>query len=259
MKLVKTWMTPKTSKKSYYFMGTAGRILGIVLLAAILIVGGSFLGFYLNLPRKLFSFFLCIAVTGLLVWRAVKIGQYSLQNATAFFLTEDDRLFVWDARDMVPYKKGFSGYVSMAKEIQKYLRQMKKEPVVPHEADEILKVESMQENGSHYVLHCKVRYPNGKTGKHTYFLIAGYEEETLLLHQLERRKSSRYVPESVPNHTVFYLFVSFLCFVACTGICVMSHPFVGKLPQEVYFPCLGADFLSVFFVVYFGIRYRRGE
>ena len=57
----------------------------------------------------------------------------------------------------------------------------------------------------------------------------------------------------------FGVALSILAFCGFAALCALSHPAVGRLPGGIYFPCLGAAFLTAFFLTYFIIRHRRGE
>ena len=89
-------------------------------------------------------------------------------------------------------------------------------------------------------------------------LIAARDEE-LLLRQLERRKIWAGALELAENRNPRFILLSALACAGFSALCVLSHPALARLPQEIYFPCLGAAFLSLGCLVYFVIRQRRGE
>ena len=100
-------------------------------------------------------------------------------------------------------------------------------------------MERIRENRSHYALVCQVRHPNRRMVRRTYFLVKGLEDQELLLRQLERRKSWENDLDAAENRNPFFILLSSL---ACGGfvlLCVLSHPAVARLPQDIYFPCLG--------------------
>lgn len=260
MDLKKVWMSPNTSQKCHYARRTLGSIVGIVVLMLLLICGGTLLSFYMSWPRELFSIILCLGVTLLAVYLAAMVGRRSVQDATAFFLTENDRLYIMDARRLSDYRHGgIWGYTTGTLETQRFLKKMAEEPFLPAGADEILKVERVKENGSHYTVRCQIRHPNRHVVKRTYLLVKGYEEEEYLLQQLERRKTWEDALEPVENRNPLYMMISIVLFVVFTTLCAMSHPVLAKLPENLYFPCLGADFIVFCCMVYFIIRQRRGE
>ena len=259
MNLQKVWMSPNPGRKNRYAQRTLGGIAGIAVLMLLLICGGTLLPFYLHWPREAFSVLLCLGVTALTVWLALRVGWRSAGDATIFFLTEDDRLYMMDARTLSDHGHGVPGYAAGTAEIQKSLRAMAERPFLPAGADEILKVERIRENRTYYAMVCQVCRSNRQMVKRTCFLVKGYEDEDLLLYQLERRESWENRLELAENRNPLYLLISALALAGFIALCVMSHPEVGRLPQGIYLPCLGAAFIAFFFVVYFVLRLRRGE
>ena len=92
MEFKKVWMSPETGKRSQYGYRTVGGILGIVLLMTLLLFGGTFLSLSMGIEQKEFSLLLLLAVSGLGIGLAILMSRRSIQDATIFFLTEDDRL-----------------------------------------------------------------------------------------------------------------------------------------------------------------------
>ena len=252
------WMSPGDTKKSRYGVRTLGGVIGITALALLLVAGGTVLGLAMGWPAELLSVVLCLGATALAVLLAARVGRRSLQDATIFFLMEGDRLFVVDARRLVSPGRGLLSQAAAAMEVQRFLDRMIQSPDLPAGADEILKVERMRENRSHYVLSCQVRHPNGQVIRRTCFLIKGMEDQELLLRQLERRERWDSALEQKANPTPFFLLISALVCAGCAALCVLSHPAVARLPQDLYFPCLGAGFAALCCLVYFVIRHRRG-
>lgn len=258
MQFKKIWISPDTGKKSRYAWQVLGGILAIVTLMMLLIGGGVALSFQLGAVQKVFDFALCMGVTGLAVWLALRVGWRSVGQATVFFLAEDDKLYVVDARMLSDHGHGLMGYVAGAAQTQAFLRRLSEKPFLPAEADEIAKVGRIRENRAYYAIRCWVRRPGRRAAKHTYFLVKGYEDEQALLHQLERRKN-REITQDTENRNGLFLFISTWLLIGFGILCVLSHPAFGKLPQGIYFPCLGAAFVAFYFFVYFLIRIRRGE
>ena len=91
MELKQVWMSRDTRKQSRYSLRTLGGILGIVILALALVLGGTILGFMLGWPIRLVSVGLWLGVTVLLVALALRLGQNTVRDATLYFLTRDDR------------------------------------------------------------------------------------------------------------------------------------------------------------------------
>ena len=67
MELKQVWMSRDTRKQSRYSLRTLGGILGIAMLALVLVLGGTALGFMLGWPMRLVSVGLWLGVTVLLV------------------------------------------------------------------------------------------------------------------------------------------------------------------------------------------------
>lgn len=259
MRLKKVWMSPETSQKSHYAPRIWGGILGIVAIMLLLICGGTVLSFYFHWPREIFSVALCLGVTILVVWLALRLGQRSTQDTTIFFLTEDDRLYIMSVQVASDHGYNMLGYIAGTIDTQNFLRQMAESPFLPARADEILKVERIKENHFDYAIRCQVRHPNRRVAARTCFLVKGYEEEDLLLYQLERRESWENALEPAENRNPLYIFISTLVFAGFATLCIMSHPVLAKLPQDLYFPCLAAAFAAVCSLAYFIVRQRRGE
>ena len=170
MEFKKVWMSPETGKRSQYGYRTVGGILGIVLLMTLLLFGGTFLSLSMGIEQKGFSLLLLLAVSGLGIGLAILMSRRSIQDATIFFLTEDDRLWVMDARSLSNHGEGFLGFAIGAMETQAFLRKQGSRPFLSNRADEIGKVLNIKENRSHYAVRCQVRPPylspdQGKPGR----------------------------------------------------------------------------------------------
>jgi hypothetical protein len=259
MELKKVWMSPDTGKKSRYAWRTLGGIIGIALMMLLLIAGGVWLLFLFGWPREIFSLLLCFATTALAVWLALRVGWRSVRDATIFFLTVDDQLYAMDTRFLSHRGRGILSYAADSMETQKFLRQQAQKPFVPAGASKILKVDNIKENRTYYAIRCQVRHPNRQIVVHTYFLVKGYEDEDLLLRELERREGWENALEPAENRKPFYILLSALVFAGLTTVCVLSHPALARLPQDIYFPCLAAAFAAFFVLVYLIILQRRGE
>lgn len=259
MELKQVWMSRNTAHKSRYALRTLGGILGIAVLAMVVILGGTWLGLARGWPMKVVSTILCLGVTVMVTVLAVGLGRRSVGDATVVCLTEDDRLFLINGRSLVYHGRDILSQGIAAVEVQQFLRSLARNPGVPAGADEILRVEGLREHGTHYALVCRVRHPNGRLIRRSYILVKGMEREDQLLQQLERRQRCAVTPEAAENRMPLYLFLSGLLCCGLLAVCVLSHPAVGKLPQELYFPCLGLAFLAVCLVVTLAVIQRRGR
>lgn len=259
MNVKQVWMSADTAKRSHYGLRTLGGMVGIVALMLALILGGVVLSFALHLPRELFSLLLVLGVVAFGVCLAVRLGRRTLQDATLFFLTEDDRLFLVDARALTGPAHNPLDYSLGLMKTQQLLRTLSERSQLPSRAVEILKVEGLNERSSSYVIRCQVRHGDRHVARHTYFLVKGTPEEDLLVRQLERRQHWETSPELAHNPTPFRIVVSGLLSGLFIALCVLSHPAVGQLPNEIYFPCLGAAFVALCLLVCFAIGQHRGE
>ena len=259
MELKKVWMAPDTAGKSRYSLRVLGGIAGITALAVALIGAGVWLTFALELPREGFSLFLVCAVTALMVALALRVGWRSVGDATVFFLTREDRLYVMDVRDLFPRGHHMINYVAGTVKVQEYLRALAREPRLPAQAEEVARVESIRENGGYYAIRCRMVSARGAGGERTWFLVKGCRDEDTLLRELRGRQDREGKGRQGHSRTPVYILTSALALGALGTVCVLSHPAQGILPREIYFPCLGAAFLAFFFLVYFVICYRRGR
>ncbi len=259
MELKKVWMSQETRKKSRYGYRTVGGILGIVLLMTVLLLTGTFLSLSLGLPQQSYSMILVLFVSTLGIVLAVRMGRRGMQDAMIFFLTENDRLWIMDARGLSNHGHGFWGFAIGTMETQAFLRMQGQQPFLPKDADEILKVLNIKENSSHYAVRCQSRHPNKRVTRHTYFLVKGIQDEEMLLRELERRKTWENTLEPSENRNPLYILLSGLGFSACVTMCVLSRPAVAQMSGEIYFPCMGASLIALCFLLYFMIRQRRGE
>ena len=187
------------------------------------------------------------------------MGYRGMQDATIFFLTENDRLWVMDARGLSSHGDGFLGFAISSMETQAFLRRQGKQPFLPKGADEILKVLSIKENRSHYAFRCQACHSDRHVVRRTYFLVKGIQDEQMLLQELERRKTWENVLEPAENRNPLYILLSGAAFIFCVILCILSHPSVARMSGEIYFPCMGASMVTFCFLLYFIIRQHRGE
>ena len=259
MTIQKIWLSPASSKKSLYAGRTVGGILGIVALMMLLIFGGVFLTSFAGLPRELFSLVLCLGVTALGVVLGLRLGRRTLHDATVFLLTSENRLYGLLASDFARSGGRPLSYMAGTLETQRFLRELAASPFLPAAADEILRVESIRETGSEYVVRCQVRREDHPSFSRTYFVAKDLKDADQLLGQLERRQGWENTLEPVQNNNPLGMLVSGGAMAVFAVMCVLSHPAQAKLPQEIYFPSLGAAFAAFCVLVWFVVRQHRGE
>ena len=258
MAVTRVWISRDSRRKSRYALRTLGGIFGIAVLAMALTIGGTVLGLSMGWPMEWVSVLLCVGVTALVLVLAVGVGRRSTGDATVFFLTEEDRLFVMDVRQRTG--QGWLGHshAVRAMRTQRFLRQLTQSPERLSGGDEILQVEGIKERRRDYALRCRVGRPGGRTVSATYFLTKEMEDREELLRQLERREGWNGSPELVENRKPAYILLSILAFCLFCALSICSHPAVGLLPGRIYGPCLGAAFGAVCCGVWFGLRQHRG-
>lgn len=257
MELKQVWMSRDTRKKSHYGYRSVGGILGIVLLMMLLLFAGSYLRTALGIGPHGLSLLWLSGVFLLGVGLTVRLSHRAVQDATLFFLTENDGLWVMDARGLSSHGDGFLGFALGAMESQSFLRQQGRQPSLPETAEQILKVLTIRDNRSHYAVRCLVRRSGRRVTRRTCLLVKGIPEEASLLWQLERRKC--WDPEPKENRNPMYILLSALALAGCVSVCVLSHPAVAKLSGELYFPCMGASAAAFSLLLYFLVRQHRGE
>lgn len=259
MQLKTVWMSPDTQKRSSYLLRSVGGILGIVLLMLVLAVGGMAVVLKLGLSKEIFSLLLTCIATALIAVFALRLGWSLVRDATVFLLTEDNRLFVADLRSRSVIRRNILDIVRNGFETQRNLRRFARAPFLPGNADELLEVEKIRENRGYYAVTCRVRGPEQQVVQRTCYVVKGLAEEGLLVQQLELRRRNTAAPELEVSRMPRYILLSALACAALIALCVCSHPAFGALPQQIYFPCLAAVVVAVFFLLYFTLRYRRGE
>ena len=256
MALKKVWMSSDTGNYTLHVLGGS---LGIVMLTMLLVIGGTILSFRMNWPQAVSSLLLCLGVTVLAVVLSLHLRRKVVQDATIMLLTEHDRLYAMDTRRLSDHGHNLPGYVAGTLETQRFLNRLAQMPYVPAGADEVLKVERIKENSSHYAISCRVRHPNRRVIRRTYFIIKGFSEEDSLLRALERRKNWKFDLDQPQNRKPLLILLSALTLICLAALCVLSHPATARIPHRFYFPCLGAAFLDLFFLVYLSVRQSRGE
>ena len=220
----KSMDVPGYEKEKQIWIPGSRCILGIVLLMVLLLCGGTLLSLSLGINKKAFSLILLTAVSALGIGLAVLLGRRSIRDATIFFLTENDRLWVMDARGLSNHGNGFLGFAVGTMETQAFLRRQGRQPFIPNRADEILKVLNIKENRSHYAVRCQVRHPDTHVTRCTYLLIKGDLEEDMLLRELERRKTWENALEPDGNWNLLYILLG--------GLAIIFYPLAHWMPEK---------------------------
>lgn len=267
---MKIWISENLKKKNHYTAGILLPLLFGLILVFCLIFGSILLGFALNLPMELLTFAVCIIATAFLIWAAAEAGRRSLRDALIFCQDRDGEIYVIDARKYISFQRGIPGFISMLFKTQKILNNLispggvlekylsQKESLRGLEP-RILSVKKIKENRKSYSMICHVETPARRPSRQTYVFSKGYDREKELLHALELFCSRSIHAEVHENRNPAYIILSSVILVLFVVLCICSHPATALLPAGIYFPCLGAAFLSVCCLVWFAVRQHRGE
>lgn len=214
------------------------------MLALVLVLGGTALGFMLGWPMRLVSVGLWLGVTVLLVALALRLGQNTVRDATLYFLTWDDRLFVADVRQLAGMGHSALDWAKGTVRVQQRLREMARSPVLPAAAEEILRVEQIRENPHRLCGHLSAA-PLRSDGDPPHLLRdPGPGDQETLLHLLELREGWSGSPELRENHTLHGLLLSVLAAGVAGVLCVLSHPAGGTAPGRHLLPLPGSGVRS---------------
>ncbi len=254
--LKKMWIS---AEKGGYALRVIGGSIGAAVLAAVIVAACTVFAIRTGRMNEAFALALCLAVTALLVAFALRLRRGALRAVTVFFLTDDDRLFCYDARGAVSAGHGVLSRMTEAAQVQSLLNRLAKSPYLPAGAEEIVEVERIRDNRSHLAVVCRVLRSGGREVRRSCFVVRGLADEDALMRELERRERLALSWEMGENRNPIYILLCAAALVCSVALCVLSHPAVGRLPSEAYFPCLGLALLSLGAALYFLIRHRRGE
>lgn len=235
-----------------------------------LLTAGTILAVRMQWPMEAVSLMICAAVTALLVGLAVRLGRRARRDTLLFCKDDADRLFVADVRKYVSCRRGILGYAAMDRKTEHILRNLlepggvwerwlRTERSLEGVEPQILAVESLRENRRDYGLVCLLQYPGGRIGRQSFQLVKGYEREERLIRELERRQRKENPVEWREDRKPLGIFLSGTTLVLCAAVCVLSHPAVGILSADFYFPFLGAAGISLILLGAFWTQRRRGE
>lgn len=258
MEIKQIWMSPHSGTHSRYALHLTVGILGIALLIPVLIIFGLVLGSSLNLPRKPLAVGLCAGCTILSLILARRLGRYSVQGATLFFLSEEDRLFALDARELPFWGSSELQWFQALAQVQEYLRRQARNPAIPASAWEIGKVLSLREYFGSYRVVCQAHRPGRRVARLAFTFSQNWDQSELLLRQLERRELWQ-TRKTAAKNRVPALAASLTGAVILLGLCILSHPAQGILPQGLYYPCLIGELAAATLVCIFWTMHTRGE
>lgn len=258
MEVKQIWMSPGSGKNNHYALHLGLGIIGIAMLILFLVGVGTVMSFSLGFPRKTAAVGLCVGCTILAAVLARKLGTYANNGAAVFFLTADDRLFAIDARGLPFWDGNVLSRTQTAVQIQEYLRRLARKPAVPSEASEICKVLSLRERPWGYRVICQVRRPGRQIFRAAFSFSSKWEGAEQLLRQLERRETWQSRKPAAKNR-IPALLAALAGAVILLGVCILSHPAQGILPEELYYPGLAGEVAAVTLVSIFWTMHTRGE
>lgn len=260
---MKIWTPEQPSR--HYAASILLPLIGSVLLAVVLAGGAALLALRQGWPVAPISLAGCALAVFFALWAALAVGRRAQQGALIFCQDGQGRLFAVDARKFISYHKSLLGYLQTQKVVRRLVeggvlaRYLGEEKGLVGLENQILAVENIKENRNAYALTCRVRHPSGSFGRHTYLLVKGYTRQEELLYALERLRTAENLVELPSNRKPLFILLCSVALAVCIALCVCSHPAVGVLSQEIYFPCLGLAFALLFPLLYFIIRQHRGE
>lgn len=258
----KVWIMRRDGGKSHY---AAGLILPLAIgipAAMALLAGTVVLGLRCGLPMEQLTLAACLLITALLIWLAVRTGRKSLRDGQIFWQDSEEQLFAADLRQFAPARRDIFSQIGAALRVQKLLDQIPEGEVpswIQANGIRLLSAEHIRERRNSWAAVCRVRYPNGGEGTRTFILPRGLEGEEELISVLQRMEQSEVAPQMRADRSTAGILVSLLGAVVFGGLCLMSHPAVGRLSSSIYFPMLGLTAAALAVLVYFAIRKYRGE
>ena len=128
MALKKVWMSQHAG---HYSLRVLGGSLAIGVLAMLLAVAGVVLSFRFHWPRELSMLLLCIGRTALILILVLCLCRKAVGDVTVFFLTENDRLYITDARFFSDHGHNVPGHVAGTIKTQRFLNCLAQMPHLP--------------------------------------------------------------------------------------------------------------------------------
>lgn len=194
---MKIWQPAARSRLPVVSFGIAGIVLLALAVAVLAGLAGAAWGAsaWEMLAMTLLGTALCVMLALQLSKRA--------RRATLIFCRDcEGRLYFVDVMAQTRFRRGIAGFAAMDAEARRtaaelcapggYLQRRLEIPGgLEGEYPQILAVESLAESSRQYTLRCRVRYPNGGEAGRKLLLVKGYEDEELLLRELD----SLLVPE----------------------------------------------------------------
>lgn len=265
---MKIWMSNAARNKKGYAKRQTVLIYGSIFLAVIIIFVCIVLADRYGWSIQRVSEILVLGISVAIIFIAVRIGLAFGRDVMIFCQDDDYDMYVVNALAYTDYRRGALGFISMAKQTQNILtdikndrileRWMMKEKKLSPIATKILWVEKIRPNAKSQTVVCRVQEPNGATRRCSYIIRDGYERQDELLLALETKVKGQY-QEVHRNYNPLGIFISAVVLLACVVICTLSHTANGFLPASCYYPSLLFTFVPLYSLLYFIIRQARGE
>ena len=200
------------------------------------------------------------------------IQKTAYRDALIFCTDINNNLYVVDARSCAPSYKGSWGsdarfvykFFRVLGETSQIIERIKTDDKLDTDlrtgklrtyAGRITGVEKLQQASAGKFAVCKVTMGDGVN--YTYrFDITNHGEA---LHNLLKHRTISKKWETGINKYTKQICISALLTAVCLGLCVVSHPMVGILPDAVYFPSLLALFIPVIVLLTYVTKRKKGE
>ena len=256
---MKIWCAAEEGKRRYRPVWMLAGGFGLLLLCILIAAGSAILSLYSRYGAWV-SLGGCAAAVAVGITLSARLGSWSAEGNTLFWLDGQDRLFALDTRDSAPSGRGFYALLAQEKaaagRMQKARQQLEAgQDPGGTELVEVLRV-TLRRRGR--TVRCIVRYLNGGTGEQSFFLPERMDGAEELLNILDRKRRGE-GPEVRTDRWPAVAAVSGLVLAGFTLLCIFSHPAVGRLPEGIYFPSLGGGFIAFCVLVYALTKHYRGE
>ena len=256
---MKIWCAAEEEKRRYrpFWMLAGG--FGLLLLCMLIAAGSAILALYSPYGAWV-SLGGCVLAVAVGVALASRLGSWSAEGNTLFWLDDEDRLFALDTRDGAPDGRGFYALLAQEKAAARRMRKARQQLEAGQDPGgvELLAVLRVTLRRRGRTVRCSVRYSNGGTGEQSFFLPDRMDGAEELLNILDRKRRGE-GPEVRTSRWPAVTAVSGFALAVFILLCVFSHPAVGRLPDGIYFPSLGGGFIAFCVLVYALLKHRRGE
>ena len=263
---MRIWTPPGGGGKNRYALTAVGGSLAIGAFAAGAVSGGILLAFRLGWSMEAASLILCLLVTGAVLGLTAALGRRLLSLSLLFCMDDAGRLYAVDARKYAARRRGMASAAAVQQAVRALAapggileRRLREERGLTGLEPQLLRLEGLRERRGSYALRCLTRFPSGRAALRSWILVKGYEGEEELLRALVRLPGPESGAELSGGDPFPHLLLSAGALAILLALCVASHPAMGRLPLELYFPTLGLTFLAFCRVLWLLLKRYRGE